>query len=465
MKDKKEGLKIISAEGTNFMGLKDMTIHIGGQSMTISGKNEIGKSRFFQLLMSGIDPKSVATEVISKGQTKATAKIVIAGRLGGEDLEFTIEVFYSEKNKSGRLVLTDKKGDKVNSPKEVLKNLIGNISFDIHKFLDSPKKDKIKILKELSGVGKEIDILDIERKTIYDDRTYLGKKIDESESVMNNHGLSPEDIDLYSEPLPIDPIQEELNNISTKITDWNRVNTGVKDAVKHIEETLPCDVREAEGNIEYKRNKIIQIREEAAKVIAIIENEIIGFNEVIKSCAEQSAEMGVKLKKGQAWLEKNPEPKANEISERLSKAMLHNEQFNKVTLLAEKQKALLKDKQELQKKSSDIEKIDDKKNKLIANSKLPIKGLSFSEDEVFYNKLPFEENQINTATLLDVGIEIAKALNPGLKVILIRSGSLIDPEHKKRILKKNSEEGYQTISEMVTAGDELDIQFTEEEGE
>ena len=217
MTKKGEGLKIMSAEGENFMGLKNTTIHIGGQSMTVSGRNEVGKSRFFQLLLSGIDPKSVATEVISKGESKASAKVVIAGRLGDEDLEYTIDMFYSAKNTSGRIVLTDKKGDKVNSPKEVLKNLIGNISFDIFKFLNAPKKDKIKILKELSGVSKEIDILDIERKKIYDDRTYLGKKIDEKESIMSTHGLSPDEIDMYSDPIKIEPIQEELDGISKKI--------------------------------------------------------------------------------------------------------------------------------------------------------------------------------------------------------------------------------------------------------
>lgn len=452
MTNKKEGLKIISAEGTNFMGLKDMTINIGGQSMTISGKNEIGKSRFFQLLMSGIDPKSVATEVISKGETKSTAKTVIAGTLGGEDLEFTIEVFYSAKNSSGRLVLTDKKGDKVNAPKEVLKNLIGNISFDIHQFLNSPKKEKIKILKELSGVGKEVDILDIERKTIYDDRTYLGKKIDESESVMNNHGLTPEDIDTYSEPLPIEPIQEELNSISEKITSWNKINTGVIDFKKLIEVELPKNI---EGT-----HKLIKSDEEE---ISLINERIAQRKANLVEYEKASEEYQTKLKKGEAWLEKNIEPKANEISKRLSDAMLHNEQFNKVTALAEKQKALIKDKQTLQKQSDDILKIDAKKNKLIANSKLPVKDLSFSDDEVFYKGLPFEENQINTATLLDVGIEISKALNPNLRVILIRSGSLIDPDHMARILKKNHEEGYQTISEMVTSGNELEIAFTETE--
>lgn len=444
MKKQTEGLKFTYAECESFMGLPRTVINIEGKSLMISGANEVGKSRFIQMLLSGIDSKSQATEITTKGETKASTKVTIAGILGKEDVEYTIEMYYSPKNKTGRIVLTDKKGESVKTPKEILKNIVGNISFDIFKFLNESKKEKIKVLKQISGVGKEIDILDIERKKVYDNRTYLNRTVDDKEAVMNNHGLSPEEIEKYSNPVKIEPIQEELNQVSTKITNYNKVKTGTQDFKNAAEK--------AEQDWKSKSLEIVVLQ----KKIEDLQNDMV----LCKQKQDLSLE---NAKKGEEWLSKNEEPKATEISKRLSEAMLHNENCIKVTALAEKQKELMDDKAKLLKMNMDIESIDEKKNTLISTSKLPVEGLTFSEEDIFYKGLPLEANQINTATLYDISFEIAKVLNPNLRVIFIHAASLFDKDHLMKTIKKAEEEGYQVIAERVTEEKELSISFIESE--
>jgi hypothetical protein len=442
MSKESDGLKFDSVESDGFMGTSATKVDIGGRSLIISGRNEVGKSRFINLLLSGLDSKNQPTEIISKGAEKGYSKVVIAGELNGRQEEYSVEMFFTPKNQSGRIVLTDKDGNKVNSPKEVLKGIVGNISFDINKFLSDTKANKIKILKELSGVRVDIDKIEMSRKKIFDDRTFLNRKVEEDEAVMNNHGLTPDEIDTFSEPIDIAPVQAELDTISAKITQWNDIKIKTENFRVSVVEYTKKKSDNLE-NIEYLLKQIQDLKD---------------ANDKLDTSISEATE---KHMAGLTWLNKTPEPNAQEISARLSNASLHNQNHEKVKALSERQKALLKDKQAIQKYTSDIEKLDADKDKLIANSKLPVKGLSFSDSDIFYKGLPLEHKQINSATILDIGVEISMALNPNLKAIFIHEGSLFDKKSLAALIKKVEARGYQVICECVSDSDELDITFIE----
>lgn len=450
----KEGLKFSSAESQEFMGMPNTTIDIGGRSFVISGKNGVGKSRLINLLLSGIDSKNMPSEVITTGETKGYSKVLISGILNGKPEEYIIEMFYTPKNKSGRIVLTDKEGNKVNSPKEILKGIIGNISFDIMRFLDDTKANKIKILKELSGVRVEFDKLEMTRKEIFDKRTLLNAVIDRDETLMNNHGLKADEIDLYAEPQDIAPIQKELDDISPKITNWNRIKNGTADFKKEFEITIPA----------LAQKELDAVTEKEA-MIEKLKLEVEAHHNTVVIHTQLRDEAKVNYDKGVKWLENNPEPNAQEISTRLSNTNLHNKNHEKVKQLIEKQKSLHTDKHQAMKYTAEIDKIILDKEKLISKSKLPIKGLTFTDEDIFYNGLPLEDRQINSATLLKIGTEISMALNPKLKTIFVHEGSLFDKGSLKTLIKDVEAKGYQVICECVSESDELDIKFLETESE
>ena len=283
----------------------------------------------------------------------------------------------------------------------------------------------------------------------HDDRTFLNRTIDQMEATMDNHGLSSEEIETYSEPIDTSEIQAELDGISIKISKYNDIKFKT-DGYKH--ESVSLSERIVENGI--------QLKELEAK-IKELETKIISINQYNERLEEGFRFHEDKYNKGLAWLEKNTEPSASEVSKRLNEASIHNENHNKVKALVEKQKELHANKNKLSKLNDDIESIDSKKSKLIKNSKLPVKGLSFSEDEIFLNGLPMEEHQINTAKLIDIGTDISMALNPNLRVIFLHEGSLFDKESLEALIKKVEERGYQLICECVTNEKDLSITFTE----
>ena len=88
---------------------------------------------------------------------------------------------------------------------------------------------------------------------------------------------------------------------------------------------------------------------------------------------------------------------------------------------------------------SAIEKREQQKRDAIAAAKLPVEGLDFTDDGLLYKGHPFE--QASMAVRLKVGVALAMASNPRLRVLRIRDGSLLD------------EKSMATITEMAEAND------------
>jgi len=85
-----------------------------------------------------------------------------------------------------------------------------------------------------------------------------------------------------------------------------------------------------------------------------------------------------------------------------------------------------------------------------ASAKLPVPGLSLDGDTVTLNGVPLV--QASTAEQIRTGLAISSALNPKLRVALIRDGSLIDEQGLKAIQAWAEANDTQVFLERVSAG-------------
>jgi len=160
----------------------------------------------------------------------------------------------------------------------------------------------------------------------------------------------------------------------------------------------------------------------------------------------------------------NEAPTVDGLSKELEEINEHNNHCDEVAKLEESQKKIDNKKAESEGKTSRISEIDQKKKSLFIENPLPVKNLEFTEDEVLYKGLPFNEDQHSTAVLIGVGLKISMALNPNLKLLIIKDGSLLDGKMLKFILTMCDKKGYQVIIERVREeGEELEINFKESE--
>lgn len=111
--------------------------------------------------------------------------------------------------------------------------------------------------------------------------------------------------------------------------------------------------------------------------------------------------------------------------------------------------------------TDEIKKIDSSKKELLEQAKMPIEGLTITDDGVLYNEIPF--NQISTSEKLKVSTAIVMTMNPKLKVIRIMDGSLLDNEGLKTIQSMVKEQDYQLWIEKVD--DTGKVGFYIEDGE
>ena len=94
-----------------------------------------------------------------------------------------------------------------------------------------------------------------------------------------------------------------------------------------------------------------------------------------------------------------------------------------------------------------LESIDASKSSAMAEARMPLPGLSFDSDGVLYGGIPF--SQASGAERLRVGIAMAMALNPKIRVIRITDGSLLDSENLALIEEMAAEHDFQVWLERV----------------
>jgi len=211
-------------------------------------------------------------------------------------------------------------------------------------------------------------------------------------------------------------------------------------------------IDDARYEIDRAKSEIMRLQAIIADQSLFIDNERENITRLQENCVE-----------GDKWIAANPRPSIIELTEKIKSATEHNKNNTRIGELGLQQQEMIKLKTEVEGYKGTIEATEKKRNDLIANSQLPVEGLSFDDEEVYYKGVPLEEGQLNTALLFDIGVEVAMALNPNLKIIFLDDASLFDREHLKSIIDKIESRGYMVVAEVVAESDDVEVHFTEEE--
>ena len=438
-----EGLKSLSLEIDNFKNIDKMVIEIGGRSLLIIGKNGAGKSSFIQAMMSPLNSKMLPSEPIKKGEERAKISHKIGGVINGQYEEYILDMFFTPKDKTGRLVVYNKDNEVVKSPATFIKNLIGNVSFDVTQWLNDTKAKRLETIKKLTGCANDIDMINIEISKLKADKKYKSDRAEELEGSLKNHEFTREEIDTYSNPVDLTPIQTEISGVALKQQQW--------DGVKLKVDTFNLDSQRAEKNYRETYAEIERLK----ALLVTKEEELEGFkNESIKAFAN--------VEKGNTWLNDNPRPSIDDVNQRMNDAIAHNEKHNRIGMLGNQQKEMISLKSQVEDVKGQIEEQELKRSDIISKSQLPIEGLTFSDEDLFIDDLPLESGQINKAREWQVGIQVAMALNPNYKGIFLHDASLFDKETLHSIIHEIEKHGYFAICELVAPeGDDLHVDFVE----
>lgn len=272
---------------------------------------------------------------------------------------------------------------KLNSPQAVLDRLIGVLSFDPLAFAEAEPRKQVETLIDLIG-REDFDRVAAERRAAYDARTDVNRDLKRTQAEVDNRADAKQ-----VEPVDVSALVEELQQVRQKDAlraEWENIQKGIEHG----------KIRQAEIS---------------AQAEALPEGDAEELTGRLKNAAEIN-------NAAQRWIDRVA---AEEIAAEFAAEV---ERLTGLILAA-----------------------DAERTGLITNASLPVDGLSFDEDGVAFQGVPFE--QASAAERLKVSAAMAMALNPELKVICIRDASLLDDDSKRVLVEMAKAHDYQIWYEVV----------------
>lgn len=411
-----KAMRIVRLEASNIKRLTAVEIVPGPHAVIISGKNDSGKTSTIDAIeyaLAGGD--SICERPLRVGAKKG----YVVCDLGEIIVERTF-------NAGGGTSLTVKSKDglSMRSPQSVLDALCSKVAFDPLAFVRLKPGEQANMLKKL--VGLDFTKQDADRKRAYDERTLINRDLERAKAQRGSITPTP---GLPAEEVKVSDLIAELNKIK-------ETNRAVDDKQETLKQAM-IEVKEIHDDIFalHKEIEAIQLKIKAKE--ATIDQAKAYQQQVTDELA------------GMTKIDEAP------IMERINSAEDTNRKIREINRYAQldKQVKELQDQSEaLTQKITDIETF---KNDQVSKAKYPIEGLSFDEAGVMLNNLPF--NQGSQARQLQAAIGIGMALNPTVKVILVRDASLLDDDSMAMVRDMAEKYDVQVWMEVVNSDDKAAI--------
>lgn len=414
-------MKIVQLSIENVMKISAAKIVPKDNLIEITGENGAGKSSILDSIVMALAGGNSIPEIpVRKGAEKG--KIVV--NCG----DYTIIRSFTKDNSYLKIEAAD--GKQVKSPQKFLDDLIGSVSFDPLDFINNHNSaDQRNILLQLIGV--DVDSLDNQESQIRADRTEIGRDVKRTEQLFRSL-MFYEDVRGKKE--------QNVSDLSTQLSN----------AISHNQK---FDSEWAEN--ERKKDAGARLREQVAE----IESEIERLKAKAKECESSISELKTSYKETKEALLSAPKVDISPIQEAIQSSDIVNSRIRANNEYEKAAKEAEMFKKSYDDKSAAIESISSKRKELLESATMPVPGLSFSENEILYNNIPL--SQCSDGEKLMISLGISMALNPKMRVLRIKDGSLLDKKNRAIIYNQIKDKDYQLWMETVSSDRNVGIHIEE----
>lgn len=446
-------------ELVNFQVIKEFNADFDGNVYFITGDNELGKSTVLKAIGALLTGNRDA--VLKNGESKGFAKMIV----GDDGEEYEVELKFTKANPRGTLSIKSKTTGMKSDNVSMLQKIFGYTDFDAVEFsrwseTAEGRRKQIEVVKSLlpEEVRTRIAEIDTTVAGLKTERTGVNRDLKTYKSISDaaGQGLTTQDLKTYAKPKDITELMKEQAENAQLIEKAKTVRSALEQRKKQLEE-IPERLAEAKATYE----KAI---EEAKKAIERTERL---YKEAIEQIESEKADYEARKANAEKWLanyeENNPEKL--DTAEQLRKAEEHNKMAAKVADYLSKKKQADDKKAEAENMDSEIAELSAEREKLISSAKLPISGLSFSDDGLVLNDVPFVAGKVSDSQIMEVAAKLIIASNPTVKVFRIARGESLGQKRLQAILDLAKKEGFQGFIESVVRGqqDLIIEEYTENE--
>jgi DNA repair exonuclease SbcCD ATPase subunit len=433
-------------ELVNFQVIKEFNADFDGNVYFITGDNELGKSTVLKAIGALLTGNRDA--VLKNGESKGFAKMIV----GDDGEEYEVELKFTKANPRGTLSIKSKTTGMKSDNVSMLQKIFGYTDFDAVEFsrwseTAEGRRKQIEVVKSLlpEEVRTRISEIDTTVAGLKTERTGVNRDLKTYKSISDaaGQGLTTQDLKTYAKPKDITELMKEQAENAQLIEKAKTVRSALEQRKKQLEE-IPERLAAAKATYE----KAI---EEAKKAIERTEKL---YKEAIAQIESEKADYEARKANAEKWLanyeENNPEKL--DTSEQLRKAEEHNKMAAKVADYLSKKEQADDKKAEAEKMDSEIAELSAEREKLISSAKLPIPGLSFSDDGLVLNDVPFVAGKVSDSQIMEVAAKLIIASNPTVKVFRIARGESLGQKRLQAILDLAKKEGFQGFIESVVRG-------------
>jgi hypothetical protein len=400
-------MKIIAFEAENIKRIAVASIKPDGSPLVeITGKNRQGKTSVLDAIFWALaGAEAIQSKPIRKGADRALIRLDLG--------ELVVTRRFTAQDDGGfttSIKVENAEGASFKTPQTMLDKLLGKLTFDPLEFTRMKPADQFEACRKFVPHFDFDAFADAQNKD-FTARTEVNR--------------SAKQLRAQAEGINFETLSEGARDESELVAQLEQA--GVTNADIELRranrEKAAADAERFEQDALALKGRANEKREQAARLVAEAEAEE-------KRAADWIAE-GADLKA--RILEAGPLPAPVEtqaIKDAIAAAREHNGRVAAAMEAAKRKRELETQAAAAEKQSTDLTAQMDARNKTklaaIAQATLPVEGLSFGDNCILLDGLPFDQG--SDAQQLEASVAIAAAMNPKLRVIRIRDGSLLDKE-------------------------------------
>ncbi len=399
-------MKIVRLTAENFKRLVAVEITPKGNTVLITGRNGAGKSSILDAIVSALCGKKYQPDKpIRAGEDHAEVKV--------ETENWIIKRTFTAAG-GGQVTVTNKDGMRGTSPQGLLDKIVGEIAFDPMLFIRmgetaAGERDQLATVMRLA----KLDFSDIDAKiaTAKTDRADVRRDKERYEFEAGRIDVAE---DTPDEEVSVVELAEQL-----------------QEATAHNAEII--NLRQEVKDIELGRVADATAIEEQDRIISDSELRVAELQAVITEASQKKEKFTQRRQQKKVQMDEvsdsiQPEVDPTEINTQIAQSQQTNAD---VRLKKQKAELLTKAEAEAEKWRSlgaDMKAFDKEKATRLSEATMPLEGLSVTEDGVVWFdkhvKAWIPLSQVNDAGKLEIGMGIAMAQNPELRVILMKGNDL-----------------------------------------
>ena len=321
------------------------------------------------------------------------------------------------KGKNSTLTVTDPRGNKAGQ--SLLNEFVETLALDLPKFMEASGKEKANTLLKILGVGDQLEELERQESSIYNERLTIGRIADQKEKYAKEQ--------IYYADAPKDLISPS-------------------DLIQEQQEILARNAQRQQWKKDY---------ENILNEIDIMTQKTEEYERVAREGREKIRELEEKLKAAA----KSPRELQMESTEELEASIANVEEINrKVRANLDKGKAeddakMYRD--QYSELTDQLTQVRLKKVELLKSARLPLPGLSVEDGELTYQGQKWDN--MSGSQRLMVSTAIVRQLNPKCGFVLLDKLEQMDMDTLQEFGLWLEQEGLQAIATRVSTGDECSI--------